>query len=93
MDPGNSLHNQISYDQLVLAPILSQMIESFAEIADLVGFIVWVVHKCNFKLLVGARFKLDDKAVGSNMLVLRNLDERMSLSKRCQAPQYRNIER
>ena len=26
----------ISYDQLVLAPILSQMIDSFAEIADLV---------------------------------------------------------
>ena len=41
----------ISYDQLVLAPILSQMIESFAEIADLVGhsrkdrrnFWLWVV--------------------------------------------------
>ena len=31
----------ISYDQLVLARILSQMIESFAEIADLVGVVIW----------------------------------------------------
>ena len=59
----------VSYDQLVLAPILSQMIESFAEIADLVSFVVLVVHKCNLKFLVGGRFKLDGKAVGSYSFV------------------------
>ena len=37
----------VSCDQLALTPILSQMIESFAEITDHVGFIVWVVYKCN----------------------------------------------
>ena len=37
----------VPYDQLVLGPILKQVFESFAEIADLVGFIVWVVYKCN----------------------------------------------
>ena len=51
MDPGNNLHIvhfrvQVGitvYDHLVLIPILSQMIDSFAEITDLVGFIVWFV--------------------------------------------------
>ena len=37
----------VSYNQLVFAPVLSQMIESFTEIADLIGFIVWVVNKCD----------------------------------------------
>ena len=37
----------VSYDKLVFAPILSQMIDSFTEIIDLVGFIVWVVYKYN----------------------------------------------
>ena len=37
----------IFYDHLVFTPILSQMIESFTVIAYLVGFIVWVLYKCN----------------------------------------------
>ena len=42
----------IPYDQLVLARILRQVTENFAEIANLVGFIIWVVHKFSLKLLV-----------------------------------------
>ena len=37
----------ISYDHLVFTSIFSQMIESFTEVAYLVGFIVWVIYKCN----------------------------------------------
>ena len=38
----------ICYDHMVFTPILSQMIESFAEVAYLVGFIIGVVDKGNF---------------------------------------------
>ena len=67
----------VTYDQLVFAPILSQMIESFAEVADLgfvsvsdLGFVVWVVLKCNFKFLVEGIFKFDSKAVGSKIFMI-----------------------
>ena len=56
----------ISYDHLVFTPILSQMIESFTEVAYLVSFIIRVLDKSNLKFLVGGRFKLDGKAVGGN---------------------------
>ena len=35
----------VSYDHLVFTPIFSQMIKSFADVAYLVAFIVWVVEK------------------------------------------------
>ena len=40
------------------------MIESFAEVAYFVSFIVRVVYKSNLAFLVGGRFKLKGKAVG-----------------------------
>ena len=73
----SSLHSQlsvetgvvVSYDQLVFTPILSQVIESFAEVVYLVDFIVWVVDKSNLEFLFGGRFKLARKAVGGYSFV------------------------
>ena len=58
-----------SDDQMVFTPIVSQVIERFAEVAYLVGFIVRFVDKSNTEVLVRGRFKLDGKAVGGYSFV------------------------
>ena len=49
------------------------MIESFAEVAYLFGFIFRVVDKSNLEFLVGGRLKLDGKAVGGYSFVFNSL--------------------
>ena len=46
-----------SDDQLVFTPIAGQVIKSFAEVAYLVGFIIWVVYERHLMFLFGGRFQ------------------------------------
>ena len=57
----------IAYDQLVCAPTLNQIIDSFPKITDFVCLIIWIIYECKFEFLIGGRDK--------NSLKLRLCDE------------------
>ena len=59
----------VSNDQLVFTHVACQVIESFAEVAYLIRFIVRIVDKSNLEFFERGRFKFDGKAFGGYSFV------------------------